>query len=137
MDRMLQKMKEVGYHRFDLGLPGNLIPIEREDYYPSPKKFAFQVYENGGATACFVYYTIEALYDLGRIKEGDAMLFPLLGAFENGGFQGRGPNGRTYDWKLWDGEPCGYEGMLVDNYLALLAGLTRADLESPGVHHWK
>ncbi len=131
MDAMLRKMKEVGYHRFDLGLPGNLIPIRHQDYYPGPKKFAFQVYENGGATACFVYYTIEALYKLGRIKQGDAMLFPLLQSFENGDFQGRGPSGRSYDWKLWNGEPYGYEGMLVDNYLALLAGLSRARMEWP------
>ena len=27
MDRLLAKMKEVGYSRFDLGLPGNLIPV--------------------------------------------------------------------------------------------------------------
>jgi Mannosylglycerate hydrolase MGH1-like glycoside hydrolase domain len=131
MDRMLRKMKEVGYDRFDLGLPGNLIPIRREDYYPSPKPFVFENYENGGATACFVYFTIHALYNLGRRKEADEMLFPLLRAFENGAFQGKGPNGRSYDWKSWDGTPHGYEGLLVDNYLALLAGLTRAELGSP------
>jgi hypothetical protein len=31
-DNLLAKMKEVGYTRFALGLPGNLIPIRREDY---------------------------------------------------------------------------------------------------------
>ena len=32
MDRLLAKMKEVGHTHFEYGLPGNLIPIRREDY---------------------------------------------------------------------------------------------------------
>ena len=32
MDRLLAKMKEVGYTHFEYGLPGNLIPIRRDDY---------------------------------------------------------------------------------------------------------
>jgi hypothetical protein len=62
---------------------------------------------------------------LGRRQEADAMLFPMLRGFEEGVFQGRGPNGKTYDWKAWDGTPNGYEGLLVDNYMALLAVLSR------------
>jgi hypothetical protein len=26
-----------------------------------------------------------------------------------------------FDWRAWDGAPHGYEGLLVDNFLALLA----------------
>ena len=33
--------------------------------------------------------------------------------------------GQTYEWKSWDGPPHGYEGLLVDNYQALLAVLSR------------
>ena len=137
MDRMLAKMKEVGYDRFDLGLPGNLIPVARKDYAHLELRWGggqrednsdgFQIYENGGASACFAYYTIQALYDLGRQKEADAMLFGVLEGIERRGFQGRGPNGMTYDWKAWDGTPNGYEGFLVDNYLVLLAVVTRPD----------
>ena len=132
-DRLLAKMKEVGYNRFELGLPGNLIPIRREDYLHLDKRCggpdkedgsdAFQIYENGGATACYAYFTIHALRQLGRNKEADAILFPMLKAFEEGAFQGRGPNGMTYDWKDWNGVPHGYEGLLVDGYLTLLAAL--------------
>ncbi len=135
LDRLLAKMNEVGYTRFDLGLPGNLIPVRKADYGDGgigsgePQKDdgsdAFQNYENGGASACFVYYTIDALYQLGRRQDGDRILFPMLQAFEDGKFQGRGPNGKTYDWKRWDGTPMGYEGLLVDNYLTLLAVLSR------------
>jgi hypothetical protein len=47
----------------------------------------------------------------------------MLKSFEDGGFQGRAPNGLTYDWTAWDGTPHGYEGLLVDSYLTLLAAL--------------
>ncbi len=135
MDRLFAKMNEVGYDRFDYGLPGNLIPIRKEDYLATGKEWggpeksdgsdAFQNYENGGATACFVNFTIEALYRLGRRQDADRILFPILLAFEKGAFQGWGPNGRSYDWKRWDGTPKGYEGFLADGYMTLLAVLSR------------
>jgi hypothetical protein len=134
-NRLLAKMKEVGYTNFELGLPGNLIPVRREDYEDlnpnvgAPKKAdgsdGFQIYENGGATAAFAYYTIAALYRLDRVQDGDQILFPILKSIAAGGFQGRGPNGRTYDWKTWDGTPRGYEGLLVDSYMVLAAALER------------
>jgi hypothetical protein len=135
MDRLLAKMKEVGYSRFDLGLPGNLIPVARKDYVDHDPRFGggtnednadgFQRYENGGATGCYAYFTLAALYDLGRIEEADKMLFPMLGAFAQGAFQGRCGNGMSKDWKAWDGTCWGYEGFLVDNYYTLLAVLDR------------
>ncbi|MBN2577753.1 MAG: hypothetical protein JXB10_02090 [Pirellulales bacterium] len=135
MDKLLAKMKEVGYTRFDLGLPGNLIPVARKDYVDLNPRFGggkkednsdgFQIYENGGATACFAYFTLAALYDLGRRDEADRILFPMLKSFEEGSFQGFAPNGMTNDWKAWDGTPWGYEGFLTDNYYALLAVLAR------------
>jgi hypothetical protein len=135
MDRMLAKMNEVGYTHFEYGLPGNLIPIRQDDYLEARQEWGggtkadgsdgFQVYENGGATACYAYFTIQALYQLGRHKEGDVILFPMLKSFEDGGFQGSSPNGRSYDWKSWEGKPYGYEGLLVDGYLTLLSVLSR------------
>jgi len=124
MDRLLAKIKEVGYTRFEYGLPGVLIPVRLEDYVWGTRD-PFQVYQNGGATGSFEYFTLEALYQLGRRAEGDEILFPLLKGYEDGGFQGFGPGGKSYDWKSWDGRPHGYEGMLVDNYQALLAVLDR------------
>jgi hypothetical protein len=135
MDHLLTRMKEVGYTHFEYGLPGNLIPIRREDYVDLDKSYGgsekedgsdgFQIYENGGATGDFAYYTLEALYQLGRREQADAMLFPMLRGYEEGIFQGRGQNGKTYDWRAWDGTPNGYEGLLVDNYMTLLAVLSR------------
>ena len=136
MDRLMAKLKEVGYTRFDLGLPGNLVSVARKDYvhleviYGGGKREdnadGFQIYENGGATGAFAYFTLAALYDLGRREEADRILFPMLAAYEQGRFQGFGPNEKSYDWKRWDGTPDGYEGLLVDNYYAMLAVLGRA-----------
>ena len=135
MDKLLAKMKEVGYTRFDLGLPGNLIPVARKDYVDLTPRFGggakednsdgFQIYENGGATACHAFYTLAALYDLGRREEADKILFPMLESFEKGSFEGVGHNGMSNDWKAWDGTPWGYEGFLTDGYYALLAVLVR------------
>ncbi len=135
MDRLLSKMQEVGYTNFTLGLPGNLIPVARKDYAHHNLRFGggtnedgsdgFQIYENGGATACFAYFTLAALYDLGRINDGDRILFPMLDAFAKGDFQGFGSNRMSKDWKTWNGDPHGYEGLLNDNYYALLAVLDR------------
>jgi len=138
MNRILAKMRSVGYTDFSLGLPGNLVPVRRADYvdldprYGGPTKEdgsdGFQVYENGGATACFAYFTLAALYQLGDKEQGDEMLMPMLDAFAKQGFSGRAANGLTYDWKDWRGGAHGYEGFLVDNYYALLAVLDRAQM---------
>jgi hypothetical protein len=117
-------MKAVGYTYFSYGLPGVLIPVPHKDSF-GPADDPFQVYQNGGATGSFAYFTLQALYQLGRRADADAMLFPMLEGYEKGGFQGFGPDGKSYDWKSWDGAPHGYEGILVDNYQALLAVLSR------------
>jgi hypothetical protein len=141
-DRLLAKMKQVGYTNFELGLPGNLIPVRREDSvtfdlrWGGPSKEdgsdGFQIYENGGATASYAFYTIAALYQLGRVQDGDSILFPMLKSIRTGGFEGRGPNGLTYDWKAWDGTPHGYEGFLSDNFMVLAALMHRPKAADSG-----
>jgi hypothetical protein len=131
MDRLLKKMDEVGYRRFELGLPGNLIPIRRADYtdlrrrYGGPSEAdgsdAFQIYENGGATHCHAYWTVKALYQLGRVEDARKIFHPMLRSFATGDFQGFDAKGQSKDWRTWDGECRGYEGYLSDGYLALLA----------------
>jgi hypothetical protein len=60
MDRLLAKMKDVGFERFDLGLPGNLVSVRQADYVyhhhirwgagqREDNADGFQIYENGGA----------------------------------------------------------------------------------------
>ena len=45
----------------------------------------------------------------------------MLEEYDRGGFEARGANGRSNDWRRWDGTPTGYEGLLTDDYYALLA----------------
>ncbi|MGC8623647.1 MAG: MGH1-like glycoside hydrolase domain-containing protein [Phycisphaerae bacterium] len=129
MRQLLVKMKAAGYSFFSLGLPGNLIAVAEDDYYLSPRRFGgggekgFQIYENGGATACYCYFTIDALFRTGMVAAARAILYPMLASFEAGSFQGMGPDGMSKDWKTWTGKCYGYEGFLVDGYLTLLAVL--------------
>ncbi len=140
LDRFMAKFHEVGYTNFALGLPGNLVPIRKGDYVhhnTPPERFGepqledgsdgFQFYENGGATACFAYFFIHALYRLGRVEEARRILHPMLQSFARGDFQGFDESGRSRDWKNWRGGGHGYEGFLADSYYTLLAA--KDDLE--------
>ena len=133
MDKLMAKMREVGYDKFNMGLPGNLITVGLNDCVDkrSRGRFGcgvtpnnsdgFQKYENGGATGAFAYFTIAALCDLGRKTEADKILFSMLDEYGRCGFEQRGANGMSNDWRQWDGTPWGYEGLLTDDYYALLA----------------
>jgi len=141
MDKLLAKMAQVGYTNFSLGLPGNLVPIRKGDYvdhrsvgwkspptafgepYLEDGSDGFQYYENGGATGCWAYYTIHALFKLGRKEDARRILHPMLEGFAQGMFQGFDQSGMSRDWRDWKGGGHGYEGLLVDNYHVLLAVL--------------
>jgi hypothetical protein len=138
MDNILHKMESVGYTNFSRGIPGNLVAVRRADYVDLDPRFGgparedgadgFQIYENGGTTASFAYFTMAALYRLDEKEKGDRILLPMLEGFARQGFSGRAPSGLTYDWMDWKGGAHGYEGFLVDNYYALLAVLDREKL---------
>ena len=136
MDRLLQKMEAVGYTNFFIGLPGNLVPVKKGDYvyHDTPPQVhgvpkledgsdGFQYYENGGATACWAYFTIKTLYKLGRVQDARRIYHPMLRSYANGNFQGFCDDGMSKDWRDWRGGCHGYEGLLVDSYHALLAVL--------------
>ncbi|HEX5283433.1 MAG TPA: hypothetical protein VFW30_04885 [Bryocella sp.] len=133
MDKLLAKMREVGYDKFSMGLPGNLITVALKDYVHRTKdgrygggvlpdnSDGFQNYENGGATGAYAFFTLAALYDLGRKEEADRILFPMLKTYGDCGFEGKDAKGHSNDWRRWDGTAEGYEGLLTDDYYALLA----------------
>ncbi len=133
MDKLLAKMKEVGYDRFYMGLPGNLVSVALKDCVDkrgngrfgcgarADNADGFENYENGGATGAFAFFTLAALYDLGRKEEADRILFPMLDAYGKCGFEGKDASGHSPDWRRWDGTSMGYEGYLTDNYYTLLA----------------
>jgi hypothetical protein len=130
VDRFEAKLREVGYARFELGLPGNLVPIAKEDYgkatLGTPAKDdgsdSFGIFENGGASACYAYFYVQALYQLGRRAEAERILWPMMQTFAAGGFQNG--VGNAGEWRRWDGRPSGYEGFLADAYYAQMAVFT-------------
>jgi hypothetical protein len=131
MDRLQAKFREVGYHSYRLGLPGNLIPVARKDYagggvlgqpHLDDGSDSFQSYENGAATGSFAYFYVQALYTLGRKAEADEIFNAMLEGYRDGVFQNGVGSG--VDWKRWDGTPCGYEGLLTDTYYALTSFMT-------------
>ncbi len=140
MGRILTKMRQVGFTAFRYGLPGNLIPIRMSDYvfhnwagareigepFREDGTDAFQIYENGGATACYAYFTVKALYDLGRVADARRIFYPMLQSYARGDFQGFCDNKKSKDWRDWSGGCHGYEGLLTDGFLGLLAVLDDA-----------
>jgi hypothetical protein len=135
MDNLLSKMEAVGFTDFSLGMPGNLIPIKKGDYTVSDHRWGspsledgtdgFQIYENGGATACYTYFTVSALQKLKRNSDVNKILHPILKSVKEGNFNGKCENGMSKDWKTWKGECWGYEGFLCDGYMVLLACLEK------------
>ena len=147
MDHLLQKMSEVGYTNFSIGFPGNLVPVRKGDYilqnHP-PSRYGesllddgsdgFQYYENGGATGCFAWFMVKALYQLGRRADARRIFLPMLAGYAAGNFQGFDADGKSRDWRDWKGGGHGYEGLLVDNYLALLAVFDEVEATNSPLH---
>jgi hypothetical protein len=132
MMTLWNKMQEVGYKDFSLGLPGNLVSVRREDYTHHDPRWgggekddgsdAFQRYENGGASLNWSYFTLKAFKKAGLDEQYRIISDGILEGITKGSFQGSCANGgMTKDWKTWNGECWGYEGFLCDGYLALLA----------------
>ncbi|MCX6877469.1 MAG: hypothetical protein NTW21_27220 [Verrucomicrobia bacterium] len=122
LDRLQAKFKEVGFHRFDLGMPNCLINIPSSDYAVDNK---FQQYLNGGAAPCYAYWYIQAMYQTGRRTEADAMLWPLIKSYGeglfNGGVAGKRGDPVRGEWHDWSGNKSGGEGFLPDCYHAFNA----------------
>ncbi len=136
LSRLRTKMTEVGFKRFDLGVPPMLIPVRRGDYLlPNacgiPQKEdgtdTFGYYMNGGITAGQVLHFLAAHYVVGDPAPADRILRAMLDRQQRGEFQ----NGVTdaypkgIDWTTWDGKPSGYEGYLADSFRFLQAALLR------------
>ena len=134
-----QKMAQVGFKRFDLGVPPMLVPVLRSDYLQPnclglPQREdgtdTFGYYMNGGITAGHVLHFLMAHYVLGDkdlVDRADMILEGMLERQRLGGFQ-NGVRDATFegiDWTTWKGKPSGYEGYLADSFRFLQAVLMR------------
>ena len=139
LDRYWQELEQVGFARFDLGLPLNIRPVHRDDQFgewggkAEDGSDTFGQYLNGGCCVSNASFALVASYIVGREERADMILDAMLqrqqeGVFPNGGgFQNgvinRYPEGAEFfDWQ---GNTCGYEGHLVYSWAFLQAVLLR------------
>lgn len=134
--RLRMKMQDVGFTRFDLGVPPMLVPVRRGDYLlPNgagcPQREdgtdTFGYYMNGGVTAGQVLHFLAAHYIVSESSHADTILRAMLVRQAQGGFQNGAVNAypKGVDWTTWDGRPAGYEGYLADSFRFLQAVLLR------------
>ena len=131
MDHLLAKMRQVGYDCFRYGLPGNLVAVRQEDYVTkdhhaggsvSPDgSDGFQIYENGGARRATLTGRSGRCINWAARRTLAASSTRCWRAMPRAIFKVRAANGHSKDWRTWKGECWGYEGLLVDCYLPLLA----------------
>jgi hypothetical protein len=139
VDKLWAKLQEVGFERFDLGIPLNLVPIGKPDYLhlslaecwhcsqTQDGTDTFQRYMNGGISGAFVLPFLLASYMVGRGAAADNVLRMMLQRQQGVGFQNGVQNAwpKGMDWVTWDGKPGGYEGYLADVYNFLTAVILR------------
>ncbi len=119
--------KELARQRLDyrLGLPGNLWPIPNDDM-AGPLRPG--VFENGGLTHSQARHFLAAMYRVGLKKEADHLLEQMCMSLADGSAFGGTETGQ--EWRRRDGEYCGYEGILSDQFGVLAVAIDRY-----GQHH--
>jgi hypothetical protein len=136
LSRLRNKMRDVNFTRFDLGLPCTLDPVRRADYLqpnglgvPSREDGidTFQNYMNGGISAGHTLHFIMAYHTVGEPEKGDQILRTMLDRQAGVGFQNGVQNkaNEGIDWTTWNGEPKGYEGYLADVFRYMQASVLR------------
>lgn len=117
--RLLAEAKKSGMPDPALGLPGNLRPIPDHDLADIIQGYPFGYYQNGGRTHSQTRHFVMALYQCGLRREADIMLERLCTGLAEARVFGGNQSG--VDWRYWDDRPCGYEGLLTDQFGVLEA----------------
>lgn len=113
-ERLLREITRAGVPDAAYGLPGNLLPIPDADLADIIQGYPMGYYQNGGRTHAQTRHFIMALYHCQIDAAADRLLERLcLGLAEARVFGG---NQSGVDWRDWDDKPCGYEGLLTDQF---------------------
>jgi len=112
--RLLAEAKRVGMPDAALGLPGNLHHIPDRDLADIMQGYPLGYYQNGGRTHAQTRHFIMALYRCGLTAEADQLLERLCVGLADARVFGGNQSG--VDWRYWDDRPCGYEGLLTDQF---------------------
>jgi hypothetical protein len=125
--RLWAEAQRVGLPDPRLGLPGNLWPIADADLIALVHGKPMGYYINGGLTHSQSCRFVAALYKVGMVQEADALLRALCETLADCSAFGGCNSG--VDWRYWDGAPCGYEGILTDQFGVLAVALDRYGLQ--------
>ena len=112
LGNLWQSLNAAGFDSFDLGLPGNVFPIENDDMAAFQHGLPFGGYQNGGITLSQARHFINGLAAAGMRSEADFLLDEMCKGLLFGSVIGGVGSG--VDWKTWDGLASGYEGVLCD-----------------------
>lgn len=123
MERLLEEAARVGLPDAALGLPGNLRSIADTDLADIMQGYPLGYYQNGGRTHAQSRHFVMALYRVGLKAEADRLLERLCVGFAEARVFGGNQSG--VDWRYWDDRPCGYEGLLTDQFGVLEAVFAR------------
>jgi hypothetical protein len=123
MEKLWHETKRVGLPSYRLGLPGNLWKVPDEDMVSIMHGVSMGYYANGGLTLSQSRHFVKGLFTVGMIDEGNAMLHGLCESLADGtAFSGLNSG---VDWRFWDGWPCGYEGLLADQFGIVITALEK------------
>jgi len=123
MERLWRETEVVKLPDPALGLPMNLWPIPDEDRADILQGYPFGYYKNGGRTHSQTRHFVMTLYAVGMTTEADQLSEKLCVGFAEASTFGGNRTG--VDWRAWDDTPCGYEGLLTDQFGLLEAVLWR------------
>jgi hypothetical protein len=123
MERLWKEAGRVGMPDPLLGIPVSLWPIPDEDLAEIMHGFPFGYYGNGGLSMAQSKHLVNALYRVGMENEADHVLRRICAAFADALVFGGAKSG--VDARSWDGWPCGYEGLLADQFGVLATAMKR------------
>jgi hypothetical protein len=123
MQKLWKELQNSEFKDYTLGLPGNLWQIPDKDMAVAMHNSPMGSYENGAATHSQARHFISGLYTVGMLEEGDLLLTKMSDSMAKG--TAFGGVGSGVDWRMWDGTPCGYEGLLCDQFGILIPALQR------------
>jgi hypothetical protein len=128
MERLWRLLNDLDLCDFRLGVPTNLHEIDDADIGGFVFGLPRGSYIHGGITHSQSQHLVNALYRVGMIEEGDAVLTALCTGMADGTVIGG--NGTGVDWRLWDGAPSGYEGLLANQFAFFATAVDRFGTDS-------
>jgi len=108
---------------YQWGMPASLWPIPDSDLSEIQHGFPFGYYGNGGLTTAQTRHVVAALYCVGMTRQADEVLSRICTGLANAELFGGAKSG--IDGRSWDGWPCGYEGLLTDQFGILAVVMER------------